>query len=452
MSKRSTTGMPKPGSGKPKPQPEQQTGVSRYTTRLIDPYKSKAEREAQTQRLIILGVGIAVAFALIILVIALVVDQLVTPNQVVAEVNGEAITVAEFRDRVRFERALLSEQLNEGIALFASFGLPSEQIIQQLSQQPPYSTYLSELSISDQLGNRVLNEMIENELIEQRAAELGITVSDEEVQERINEFFGYDPLAALSTATPTPEPSMTPTPFVSPTPSLTPNPTATPQETFTPSPSPFPSATPTATPDATQRAEIFDETRDVFYSNISGLADVSNETITDYFRARALRVKLRNAVLEVDEEADPTTTYVNVRHILVATEEDAQNVIAALEAGESFAALAQQLSTDEGSGAQGGELGWSPTSRYVEEFADAINALEIGEISEPVQTEFGFHIIQVRGREEREATELEYENALDVQFEAYIDELRAAEGTNIEIYDVWTSNVPQEPVFIPRGL
>ncbi len=453
MSKRSTTGKPKPGvGGKITPQPIEQTGVSRYTSRLIDPYQSKAEREAQVQRLVLLGVAAAGIFALVLVVIALVFDQLIRPAQVVAQVNGQSITVAQFRDRVRLERALLGEQLNDGIALFTSFGLTSDQIIQQLSQQPPYSTYLNELSVSEQLGIRVLNQMVDDELIEQQAAELGITVSDDEVQARVNEFFGYDPLAAISTATPSPEPSATRTPFVSPTPSLEPTATPTPQETPTPSPSPFPSATPTATPDATQSAQTFTETRNAFYGNVRGAASVGDEAINDYFRAQALREKVRDAVLEVDPEAEPTTTYVNARHILVETEQTALDIVAALDAGESFAALAQQLSTDTGSGANGGELDWSPANRYVEEFADAVSELEVGAISEPVETQFGFHIIQVCAREEREATAAEYDSTLNEQFEEYLTELRASEAVSVELFDTWTGNIPAEPVFIPRGL
>jgi parvulin-like peptidyl-prolyl isomerase len=86
-----------------------------------------------------------------------------------------------------------------------------------------------------------------------------------------------------------------------------------------------------------------------------------------------------------------------VRHILVETEEEAIAVIARLDAGEDFAVLAMELSTDTGSGAAGGELGAYPSteSGLVPEFEVAMAALVAGERSGPVQSEFGFHIIEV---------------------------------------------------------
>src|SRR5690606_17217018 len=114
-------------------------------------------------------------------------DQFIRPGQAVANVNGTTITVAQFATRARLERALLGEQINQQIALMADLGMDSETIVQQISNQPPYSTWLSELSVPDQLGNRVLNEIIEDELVRQKAQELGISVTDEEVQAVVNE-------------------------------------------------------------------------------------------------------------------------------------------------------------------------------------------------------------------------------------------------------------------------
>ena len=62
-----------------------------------------------------------------------------------------------------------------------------------------------------------------------------------------------------------------------------------------------------------------------------------------------------------------------------------------------FASLAKEFSQD-GSAAQGGDLGWADPAGYVEPFGEAIKALEIGKVSRPVETEFGFHIIKVEGR------------------------------------------------------
>ena len=93
------------------------------------------------------------------------------------------------------------------------------------------------------------------------------------------------------------------------------------------------------------------------------------------------------------------------RHILVATEEEALDVIAQLDNGADFAALAQDISTDMGSAVDGGDLGYfalngDTTSKMVTEFSDAVRAQEIGvHSSAPVQSQFGYHIILVEDRE-----------------------------------------------------
>jgi len=100
----------------------------------------------------------------------------------------------------------------------------------------------------------------------------------------------------------------------------------------------------------------------------------------------------------VDEELasrDPRDRPVCASHILVATEEEAQAVEDRLAAGDDFASVATELSTGP-SGPGGGDLGCSPPSRYVPEFADALVALADGEVSAPVQSQFGWHVIQRR--------------------------------------------------------
>jgi peptidyl-prolyl cis-trans isomerase C len=81
------------------------------------------------------------------------------------------------------------------------------------------------------------------------------------------------------------------------------------------------------------------------------------------------------------------------RHILVDGEEDAKAIIAKLDAGEKFDALATQ-SKDPGSKDNGGDLGWSAGTAYVKPFADALGTLEKGAYTKaPVKTEFGYHVI-----------------------------------------------------------
>lgn len=86
-----------------------------------------------------------------------------------------------------------------------------------------------------------------------------------------------------------------------------------------------------------------------------------------------------------------------VRHILVAEEDKAKELIKQLKAKEvSFEEAAKKNSIDPGSGQKGGELGWSQSTSYVPEFAQAVESLKKGEMTqEPVKTQFGWHIVQV---------------------------------------------------------
>jgi peptidyl-prolyl cis-trans isomerase C len=92
---------------------------------------------------------------------------------------------------------------------------------------------------------------------------------------------------------------------------------------------------------------------------------------------------------------------IRARHILVKTEDEAKAIIAELKNGADFAELAKQKSTDPGA-SEGGDLGYFPKDEMVPEFADAAFKLEKGQISEPVHTRFGWHIIKVEDKRERQ--------------------------------------------------
>jgi peptidyl-prolyl cis-trans isomerase D len=90
------------------------------------------------------------------------------------------------------------------------------------------------------------------------------------------------------------------------------------------------------------------------------------------------------------------------RHILIesgtddaAAKKKADDVFAQAKAGGDFAKLAAQYSDDPGSKAQGGELGWSTREAFVKPFADAVFAMQVGEVRGPVKTQFGYHVIQL---------------------------------------------------------
>ncbi len=93
---------------------------------------------------------------------------------------------------------------------------------------------------------------------------------------------------------------------------------------------------------------------------------------------------------------------VRARHILVETEEKAKELIGKLKGGADFATLAKENSKDPGS-AEGGDLGYFTKDQMVPEFADAAFKLEKGKISDPVKSQFGFHIIKLEDKRKQPA-------------------------------------------------
>jgi len=421
---------------------------------------SRHDKEAEAGRLIFVGIGAAIAVIAVLLVIAFVVEGLIRPNQSVATVNGQNISMADFTQRFRLERALQNAIINNVINdAVEEFGVDANQAAQTVLGAEPYATYYNELNTPEVMGLRVVDDMVNQRLIEKYATENNITVTDEQIEKKINEVIGYDPEAVALIGTDpiaTPEPSLTPTPFVSPTPAPSATPTEEPTATATLeggiTVTPVNTAAPTATAAATRSSDQvrtdYEAEKQTLISQVAGQAGVSEQTVRDYFRFLALK----NAIGDiVSENTEDTTLYADVRHILVATVEEAADLIAALNAGESFSELAKANSTDTGSGANGGELDWAPISNYVPEFADAVKNAEIGAIVGPVESEFGQHIIQVRAREQREATEAEISRARQLALDAWLEELRTTNEGNFTTTSNWVNSVPSTSGFVYRA-
>lgn len=92
---------------------------------------------------------------------------------------------------------------------------------------------------------------------------------------------------------------------------------------------------------------------------------------------------------------------VQARHILVASEDEAKKMLVRVEAGEDFAQLAKENSGDAGSKTQGGMLGYFGKGQMVPQFEEAAFALKKGEVSKPVQSQFGWHVIKVEDRRQK---------------------------------------------------
>lgn len=134
--------------------------------------------------------------------------------------------------------------------------------------------------------------------------------------------------------------------------------------------------------------------------------DITDEAIETYF--------------EENKDSLGEAATVEASHILVETKEQANDIAAQLADGGDFAELAAEYSTDTASAENGGELGSFGTGEMAAEFEEAAFAMEIDEISEPIETEYGFHIIHVTGK--TEAIEATLENSKEKIKEVLFDE------------------------------
>lgn len=149
--------------------------------------------------------------------------------------------------------------------------------------------------------------------------------------------------------------------------------------------------------------------------------------LADRMTEEAVRARYDRFVAEFQPE-----TEIHARHILVESQAEAEAVIAELDAGGDFAAIAKEKSTDTGSGADGGDLGFFTPEQMVPEFSAAAVALEPGSYSKtPVQSRFGWHVIKVEEKRETappsfEEARLEIENRLQQELVSeFVADLRA---------------------------
>lgn len=126
-------------------------------------------------------------------------------------------------------------------------------------------------------------------------------------------------------------------------------------------------------------------------------------------------------------------------HILVEDEETGQEILDRLAKGEDFADLASEFSVDPGSKDQGGDLGWFPRGMMVPAFEEAAFAMEAGETSGLVESSFGYHIILVHEKAERELDPAYAEQAQQQQFQTWFD----SQYANASIDRLFDFSAPQ---------
>jgi parvulin-like peptidyl-prolyl isomerase len=356
----------------------------------------KRERERRQERQIYLALGFVAVLIVVIVALTYYRLNIAVLNQQIAVVNGTPILVRDYQARLRYDANRSTQRIAQYQSVLGQIN-PSDQSVSQFASYYQNLLNQEETNLAA-LPNTDLENMVDDELVREEAKRRGITVTPEEIDTEIRlqveSGLGYS--RPTPTATAGPSPTATGTATITLTPTNTPfptwSPTATPTvtETLTATPTQGPTETPspTQTPLSPQAAQ----------TEVGKAEDqIAKQNIPlDQFRriieSQLYRTKL-NAVLA---KAVPTTEEeVHARHILLTTFADAQKVEARLKAGEDFGKVAGEVSTDPNAKTDLGDLGWFGRGDLVQPFEDVAFSLPVMQISDPVTTTFGVHIIQV---------------------------------------------------------
>ena len=413
-------------------------------------HEARLARENRQKKIMIAIVTGVLAVVVLLVGYGILYNQVIKQNRPVAQVGSTKISVDQFEKRVQYERLSTVDSFSN----YAASGYA--QLFQSylLEMQNSLDNYI-------QFGSDVLDKMINEAVIAAKAKELGITVSEEEIDKELERGFGFFP-----EGTPTPEATVeftfkptstlsaqqlaiiTITPTPSPEPTFTPEPTATGNPTEEPTATPDVAATATSVPTATQipptatpyTREGFNSLYKTMLTNINQQFNYTDADFRDYVRALLLNQKVFDHVTK-DITRDQDMVW--ARHILVETEEEALAVRETLLDSGDWTTVAAESSIDTGSASIGGDLGWFTKNQMVEEFENVAFSLEIGEISEPVQSEFGYHIIQVLGHEVRQLTDDEFDTFKNNNYSKFIEAAKAE--MTVKKFDRWASVVPSIP-------
>jgi parvulin-like peptidyl-prolyl isomerase len=389
---------------------------------------ARSKKARRQQRMIIIGLTVVSVVIAVVLGLGLYQEYVAKPASPVAVVNGVPIRTDTYQKMVGYRRFLILNYIANLQAQKAQLDPTNEssEFLAQYLQQSIDEVQSQMLTLDMQ----VLDNLIDEELIRQEAVKNGLSVTEQEVNDAIQREVargaGFvtapDATATAATAveatataaffTPTPLPTATPTLTVTAAVSST-----------TPTPTVLP--TPLPTPHVMTEGEFLER----YKAMLDTLRKEVGLSEADY--RRTIEADLLSSKLQdLFASRVPTTEeQVHARHILVETEEEAQTVLARLEAGEDFVSLAKELSTDESTREDGGDLGWLPRGVMVPEFEEAAFALQPGETGDIVQTSFGYHIILVEERDpdrELEPSFLERRRALALS--EWLEEQRQSEA------------------------
>lgn len=359
---------------------------------------ARADREQTLRNRILAGAGLTLLLVIGLLTYGWIQVNVIQPPQPVAIVDGQEVSTGTFRDRVKLVQYNLQSQYSSLTSILAVVGDDAQA----------RSTYQSQLNnVSQQLGNplfvgsSVMDGLIQEVLVEQEAKRRGLLVTEQDLDQAVEENFGF------SESGPTPSP---------------------------------PSTTPGAAVATPYTRDLFERNYQAFLTNL-GSFGVNESAVRSELQAQLYRERLGQTF---EAEVPRVQEQVWARHILVAEETLAADLLEQVRSGADWEVLAAAHTTDEAGKANGGDLGWFSRGRMVEPFEAAAFAGQTGDIVGPVQSDFGWHIIEILGHEDRELSDSDFRSAVALAFDQWLSTSRDA--AEITISDYWIERVPSAPI------
>lgn len=343
---------------------------------------ARREKEDRFQQRLIWAAITVVTLIVVIIGYGVVTEVFIKARRPVAIVGDEEITTREFQARQRYERRLLQLELMQYRNYLQQFDPTSEEQ-QTFTQQIQITINNLEKQLSPDLsavfGGRVLDDMIEEALVRQEAAERGLTVSNQEVNRHMEEMLGYDPEAAE-------------------------------QGTIT----------------DTLGVDNFDELYRMFRENVLKASRYSEEDYRDLVRVNLLQQRIKEDLTdEVQEEVEQ----VEVTYFTTETEEAGQTLRERLNNGEiAPEELVEELNGDESEATNAAALPWLPTGYLAGQTTPQIEQIAfntpVDRASEPAlnPNDGLYYVIYVTGHEERPLSDFLLEDAREQQYTNWVEE------------------------------
>jgi len=402
----------------------------------------RVEQEQRYNKIVQYSTIAVVALVLVITLGGIIINTFIIPSTTIVTINETEITTSEFQRRVSFERS----NLIQTYSLYTNY----LQFTQDPSAQQQIYGLLQSIETDlqpENIGQRVMNQMIDEYFILEEAAKRGITVSDEEVDEFFNSYFSYSPDGVLEDTSPTavPSPTLSDTQLAL----ITPTPQPTPAEGEEPQ-----ASEPTAIPAPTSVSlEEFETNKTDFFDQLKEF-----KIDEDFFKSLIYTQLVRDKLNEdlANGITAPVEDLVWARHILIQPDAEAEDQEAAKEEARATAQdLFDQIANGEAefgdvaaennpdsTSATGGDLGWFGRGQMVAPFEEAAFAGEVGEVVGPVETNFGYHLIQIIGKDTR-VDQDSYDNLVLTALTDLLSQYK--EEATIVFAEDWTKRTPTKP-------